>query len=62
MEWQPIETVPRQHVNYVLGYFPAHGPWRWQIKEINGCDFPYRAWGRDKPTHWMSRPKPPETE
>ena len=66
MEWQPIETAPKNG-EWVLLYFPHYakssvGKWRSPSPEyyqhwcIEGGVTPY------DPTHWMPLPQPPKEE
>lgn len=62
MEWQPIETAPRDgtrillfregwHVNCAVGYWRID--WH-EFAPVGGECFP-------QPTHWMPLPPPPST-
>ena len=67
MEWQPIETAPRDGTRVILaaldefyvrvaeGYFDDE--WFWSTDS-------YRELGREgiSPTHWMPLPEPPNTK
>jgi hypothetical protein len=64
MEWQPIETAPREPGSEVLLYIPpftpmqgvrrTDGTWMVGARSIIGRAAPY------EPTHWMPLPLPPD--
>lgn len=70
MEWQPIETAPKD--KEILLFCPFRGVVRgsWRRDEYAKKPRPYwthdreRLWGirgtrEDQPTHWQPLPKPP---
>lgn len=73
MEWQPIETVPKNTEVLVLmngDVFQAIQVWEGGYEQWVHWDFPFAdahgcgccAGGRDYPTHWMPLPNPPAAE
>lgn len=66
MEWQPIETAPKNGRDLIL-WFP-------KIKRVQACawkspnGYYAAAWSADgqwipyEPTHWMPMPDPPRAE
>lgn len=61
MDWQPIDTAPRDGTRVLLWY-PA-----W-IQHVFTAEFEHGNWqtgvwysNRAKPTHWMLLPSPPES-
>jgi hypothetical protein len=70
MEWQPIETAPRDGTPVLL-YVPKHEGWEPFIVqgwyESGAFDRGwYEAasenWCKPSPTHWMPLPPPPTTD
>jgi|DEB0MinimDraft_3_1074331.scaffolds.fasta_scaffold139672_2 hypothetical protein len=75
MEWQPIETAPKDGTR-VLAYWPDvyeinaatqveswYGPWApWGSKEMLLTWQSAFEWadGDNSPTHWMPLPNPPQ--
>lgn len=70
MDWQPIETAPKEPHDVFLVYFPEDDDvgwgdciceaWRMSTGELDfGADGEYRAADGITPTHWTSR-TPPE--
>lgn len=72
MEWQPIETAPRDGTE-ILIYLGSpwaavekaqwYEPWRnWQKENIDWSENPKEQFGIGSaiPTHWMPLPAPPE--
>ncbi len=69
MEWQPIETAPRDGTN-ILVWWPSemHCPvtahystGKWTNEP--GFAWKFTGWGQEKktePTHWMPLPEPPK--
>lgn len=61
MDWQPIETAPKDGADILLGAFYDSGHWdvvlgRWQSwRRLPG----WPPCGRTYPTHWMPLPAPP---
>lgn len=68
MEWQPIETAPKNGTTF-LGYVPA---WRDYVARQDVCPMHWSGWGggiwesstsghriHDEVTHWMPLPAPP---
>lgn len=70
MEWQPIETAPRDANVHIMIYVPAtynHEYFivRWNPYEFGGIwqiGSSLAVIGKDMPTHWMPLPKPPTTD
>lgn len=64
MEWQPIETVPRDRSNVIVAQF-FEGEWWIAVAWFDQWD---GSWvesniGFDcEPSHWMPLPKPPEVK
>ena len=65
MEWQPIETAPREQMAVVILYDPAHNPTvfaghlvfgDWEAEKV---DDDFYGDGPVHPTHWMPLPAPP---
>lgn len=60
MEWQPIETAPRDGTRILVFYPVLDG-------HIFTAGFEFGTWQsgiwdgrREQPTHWMPLPEPPE--
>jgi hypothetical protein len=71
MEWQPIESAPKDGQYVIVTYFPANGrapvriSWwgKYQIESgdwFDGWRISHRKPLRFSPTHWMPLPKPPQ--
>jgi hypothetical protein len=70
MEWQPIETAPKDGTE-LLGYQPARATiaaaiyvMRWEDRGISGpAWYESESEGQERffPTHWMRLPPPPVT-
>lgn len=71
MEWQPIETAPK-NCNVLL-YFPRHGAVRGSWNDGRYAQTPKPYWSHDRermfgtretrnnqPTHWMPLPEAPK--
>ena len=62
MQWQPIETAPRDKTMVALLHVGAKGYWRYGV----GWFMPQAGWqgwnseDHKFPTHWMPLPEPPE--
>ena len=74
MNWQPIETAPKDGTRIIIFEDGCVRISRWYVHYMNGAPNPHRApeWKQDvmyghdyygpiKPTHWMPLPKPPES-
>lgn len=66
-KWQTIENAPEE--TPILGYFPGiEEPIQTTILFSEGLDEPvwminytdYWGWNVNPPTHWMTKPEPPE--
>jgi len=64
MEWQPIETMPKDGALVLLSYSTGEGPFNWSMAtgKHNGV---YITTNHDNPisfipTHWMPLPAPPQ--
>jgi hypothetical protein len=65
MNWQPIETAPKDGT-FILGYY-ADRPWLWDIVQWDAGYLGGAWWGGGHendgplfpPTHWMPLPDPP---
>ncbi len=66
MEWQPIETAPKDGTHVLLyrsGEYASLHEGYWKLSHFGGS----HAWGGagwtfagfDQPTHWMPLPAPP---
>jgi hypothetical protein len=74
MDWQPIETAPKDGTEVLLvrnGSFRQIGSWRKPCQQADGyrvndgepCWVGYSAEKRvPEPTHWMPLPEPPKGE
>lgn len=73
MNWQPIETAPKDGTDILVWYSGAVRVTRWYVHYMNGHPDLRRApeWDQDvmygpsyygpmEPTHWMPLPQPPE--
>jgi hypothetical protein len=68
MDWQPIETAPRDGTVFLAAYKLGHGPWvgvmQWQFFSEKKDDGRFYSWTQltetHKATHWMPLPEPPE--
>ena len=62
MNWQPIETAPKDSIILVGNAVGVHAAYRWETTTgYNGwtiCDLAPQE--QFKPTHWMPLPEPPE--
>ena len=62
MEWQPIETAPKDGKRHMLFAAEFDRPGDWRIK-MGYWSEGYKSWqlfgGSWKPTHWMPLPPPP---
>lgn len=61
MEWQPIETAPKDGT-VVLGYRYQLGSLSWIVimfDRIKGVWFNYHTGQQEFPTHWMPLPAAP---
>lgn len=56
MEWQPIETAPRDGTLVLLAN--ADEP-DWPLRCRRWQDNHWRGWDSEDATHWMSLPAPP---
>jgi hypothetical protein len=65
MEWQPIETAPKDGT-WVLGFFPYYGVNQMQWHDGNRkLEHHWMLFGRltpTDPTHWMPLPEPPKED
>jgi hypothetical protein len=70
MEWQPIETAPKDG-RHIIGWFgesrtPHAESIYWATWAEKGKDLGLWVWAQDGdspqvgPTHWMAQPEPPE--
>ncbi|MBX3634038.1 MAG: DUF551 domain-containing protein [Rubrivivax sp.] len=69
MEWQPIETAPK-NVRVLVTRFPARtmppiNIARFSTGALRRHEFPWKTMGslklKYRPTHWMPLPAPPES-
>ena len=63
MEWQPIETAPRDGTHILAAWLPAMFP-RWVREAIMWKDGEWvTTWSHEpissRPRHWMPLPDPP---
>ena len=63
MEWQPIETAPKDGT-WVFLYVPGHGPtrakWSRLVSGVYGWTSHQSGNYISRATHWMPLPEPPE--
>ena len=63
MEWQPIETAPRDGTEFLAFWSNAYGKFKF-IQPMMWLNNRFVVtWDHDddvKPTHWMPLPQPPE--
>lgn len=68
MNWQPIETAPKDGTRILVTRFPATSKppiniaW-WSEKRLRRGCYPWRITCKSlpyDPTHWMPLPQPPE--
>jgi hypothetical protein len=64
MEWQPIETAPRDYTDILVVndrgqavVFWEKVDEKWIVQDHKHCDRPLRG---SEPTHWMPLPEPPK--
>lgn len=69
MDWQTIDTAPKDGTEILLYYDQegfmgcVQGWWFSSPKEINdGWEFEWGFIGDPGPTHWMPLPEPPESK
>ena len=60
MEWQPIETAPKDGSEIVVAAFDE-GKMLWWHKAWRGGYYWNVRGGACKPTHWLPFPKPPKS-
>lgn len=61
MEWQPIETAPKdgsEFIGYVATSYQGGAVVLHWYKKYGWIDWDYDVW---EPTHWMPLPPPPVT-
>lgn len=61
--WQPIETAPKKHQEYIWIFDPDVGQYNAHWRDEHDC-FCY-TWDQApccNPTHWQPLPEPPKTK
>ena len=61
MDWQPIETAPRDGIAIIGAWQCLNKTWDMNMVQFyDGNWFNYYYDGAHNPTHWMPLPNPPE--
>ena len=60
MEWQPIETAPKDEMLLLAGEFDCQGDWRIKVGYWDEDTKKWKVFGASwTPSHWMPLPDPP---
>lgn len=61
MDWQPIETAPRDGSDVLIGGYYPNGVWFVSMGWFSEDRGYWSGHKIDPPTHWMPLPQPPQS-